>query len=451
VLHFKSIMSRILLLHVIAIVVTAVLMPLVLYWFMISATSKLFNRVMQEQAEAIARHLTVGADGRWSLDLAPAVRDQYSEDYGRYLYAVIDDTGKVLFASRADGSAVFPADARLPGVTFTETRHSGTVVAGATVAATVGGHSVWIQTAEDLAHRDVLIDDVVTDFFQHVAWITLPILLVLFVIDIAIFRGAIRPLLSASRLAARIAPARIDLRLPVEGMPREILPLVEAVNSALDRLEQGFRLQREFTADAAHELRTPLAILRARIDTLTNQDVARTLHGDFERMSHVVNQLLEIAELETLVADPQEKADLHDVCAEVAAFLAPLALAQRKEIVLSGTETPVWVTGNADMLQRAVRNLVENAIKHAPQGSTVEIVVGEDGTAAVLDRGPGIAEAERALIFQRFWRRDRRRAEGAGLGLSIVQRIAEAYGGEVKVDSRPGGGSAFSLRLARAD
>jgi signal transduction histidine kinase len=165
----------------------------------------------------------------------------------------------------------------------------------------------------------------------------------------------------------------------------------------------------------------------------------------------VVNQLLEIAELETLVADPQEKADLHDVCAEVAAFLAPLALAQRKEIVLSGTETPVWVTGNADMLQRAVRNLVENAIKHAPQGSTVEIVVGEDGTAAVLDRGPGIAEAERALIFQRFWRRDRRRAEGAGLGLSIVQRIAEAYGGEVKVDSRPGGGSAFSLRLARAD
>lgn len=449
-LHFKSIMSRILLLHVIAMLVTAVLMPLVLYWFMISATSSLLDRAMQEQAQAIARHLRPSDGGRWALDLAPALRDQYSEAYGRYLYAVLDDTGRVLFASRADGAAVFPDDPRKSDVRYLETRHNGTVVAGASVPVVVGGRTVWVQAAEDLAHRDVLIDDVVADFFQHVAWITLPILLLLFVIDIAIFRDAIRPLLTASQMAARIAPARIDLRLPVENIPREILPLVEAVNSALDRLEHGFRLQREFTADAAHELRTPLAILRARIDTLTNQEVARTLHSDFERMSHVVNQLLEIAELESLLVDPQEKADLHDVCAEVAAFLAPLALAQSKEIVLSGVDAPVWVKGNPDMLQRAMRNLVENAIKHAPQGSTVEIVVGADGTATVLDQGPGIPEAERALIFQRFWRRDRRRAEGAGLGLSIVQRIADAYGGEIAVDHRPGGGSAFSLRLARA-
>ncbi len=449
-LHFKSIMSRILLLHVIAIVVTALLMPLALYWFMISATSNLFNRVMREQAEAIARHLALRGDGQWTFDLAPALRDQYSSAYGRYLYAVIDANGDVLFSSRSDGSAVFPGDARAPGVTFQETRRGATVVAGASVPVAVGGRTVWIQTAEDLAHRDVLIDDVVADFFQHVAWITVPILLALFFIDIAIFRGAIRPLLNASHMAARIAPARIDLRLPIDDIPREILPLVEAINSALDRLEHGFRLQREFTADAAHELRTPLAILRARIDTLTNQEVARTLHGDFERMSHVVNQLLEIAELETLVVDPQEKADLHDVCAEVAAFLAPLALAQKKEIVLSGAEAPVWVKGNADMLQRALRNLVENAIKYAPQGTTIEIVVGADGTASVLDQGPGIAATERALIFQRFWRRDRRRAEGAGLGLSIVQRVAEAYGAEVRVESRPTGGSAFSLRLVPA-
>ena len=449
-IRFTSIMSRILLLHVIAIVLTAVLLPLVLYWFMISATTTLFHRAMVEQAEAIGRRLTPRPDGTWSLDLTPALRDQYSQAYGRYVYAVLDEAGRVLFSSLTDAAPVFPDDPRAAQTTYLQTTHHGTVVSGASVRVVIDGRPVWIEAAEELSHRDVLIDDVVADFFHRVAWITLPILLVLFVIDIAIFRGAIRPLLRASQMAARIAPAHIDVRLPVDDIPSEILPLVVAVNSALDRLEHGFRLQREFTADAAHELRTPLAILRARIDTLTNQEVARTLHRDFERMSHIVSQLLEIAELETLVVDPAEKADLRDAAAEIAAFLAPLALSQKKEIMLSGASGPVWVKGNGDMLQRAIRNLAENAIKHAPEATTVEIEVSTDGTLRVLDRGPGVPPAERTMVFQRFWRRDRRQAEGAGLGLSIVQRIAEAYGATVMVDNRPGGGAAFALRCAPA-
>ena len=449
-IRFTSIMSRILLLHVIAIVLTAVLLPLVLYWFMISATTTLFHRAMVEQAEAIGRRLTPRPDGTWSLDLTPALRDQYSQAYGRYVYAVLDEAGRVLFSSLTDAAPVFPDDPRAAQTTYLQTTHHGTVVSGASVRVVIDGRPVWIEAAEELSHRDVLIDDVVADFFHRVAWITLPILLVLFVIDIAIFRGAIRPLLRASQMAARIAPAHIDVRLPVDDIPSEILPLVVAVNSALDRLEHGFRLQREFTADAAHELRTPLAILRARIDTLTNQEVARTLHRDFERMSHIVSQLLEIAELETLVVDPAEKADLRAAAAEIAAFLAPLALSQKKEIMLSGASGPVWVKGNGDMLQRAIRNLAENAIKHAPEATTVEIEVSTDGTLRVLDRGPGVPPAERTMVFQRFWRRDRRQAEGAGLGLSIVQRIAEAYGATVMVDNRPGGGAAFALRCAPA-
>jgi signal transduction histidine kinase len=444
-------MSRILLLHVIAIVVTAVFMPLALYWFMTSATTALFNRAMQEQAQAIASHLTAEAGGAWSLELPPALRDQYSEAYGRYLYAVLDDEGRLLFASRAGGAPVFAEAPRSRGVQFIEARRGRTVVvAGAVVPATVDGRKVWVQAAEDLAHRDVLIDDVVADFFHRVAWITLPILLILFVIDLVIFRGAIRPLLEASRMASHIAPARINLRLPTDEIPREIMPLVEAVNSALDRLEQGFRLQREFTADAAHELRTPLAVLRARIDTLTNRDVARKLQSDFERMSRMLDQLLEIAELETLVPDPLEQADLQEACAQVAAHVAPWALAQKKEIVLGGTSTPVLVRGNAALLERAVRNLVENAIKHAPEGSCVEIVVRADGSVSVLDRGPGVSASERELIFRRFWRRDRRRVNGAGLGLSIVQRIAEIYGAKITVDDRPAGGMQFSLGFVPA-
>ena len=165
-------------------------------------------------------------------------------------------------------------------------------------------------------------------------------------------------------------------------MPREILPLVKAVNQALDRLERGFRTQREFTADAAHELRTPLAILRARIDTLENKTVREALRHDIAGMSRIVSQLLDIAELESFVVDPEEKADLQSVAAEVAAFIAPLAVAQGKSIALGGAKDPVWIKGNPEALFQAIRNLAENAISHTPAGTTVEIEVSGERRAA---------------------------------------------------------------------
>ena len=279
--------------------------------------------------------------------------------------------------------------------------------------------------------------------------IQLGMLLFLLAIDIVIFRRALRPLLNASELAKKINPRRTDIRLPPEEMPKEILPLLEAINQALDRLEAGFRVQREFTADAAHELRTPLTILRSRIDTLSDRGISKALHKDIEGMARIVNQLLDIAELETFSIDPLEKADLRAISAEVAEFAAPLALAQGKNIALSGSEAPVWVSGNAEMLSRAIRNLVENAINHSPAGTTVEIVVEDSGTVRVLDEGPGIKEEERELMFQRFWRRDRRRTGGAGLGLSIVRRIAETHAATISVENRPTGGATFSLGFVR--
>ena len=148
-------------------------------------------------------------------------------------------------------------------------------------------------------------------------------LLVLLAIDIAIFRRALRPVVEASENARNIGPARTDIRLPTEQIPREIMPLVTAVNQALDRLEDGFRVHRQFTADAAHQLRTPLAILRTRIETLGDGAARQALHADIEGMSRIVAQLLEIAELDTLVLDPGETADLRAVCAEVVGAIAP--------------------------------------------------------------------------------------------------------------------------------
>jgi signal transduction histidine kinase len=422
-------------------------MSLALSWLLSYATDTIHDRAMKEQAVTVGSHLNLLSDGQLELDLPLDLLGLYSQAYGRYSYAVTDENGAVLFSSLPGKAALFPADTREAPVEFLHHRRGNATVYGASVKKTIGDKTVWIQTGEDLANRDVLTDDIVADFYKNVGWITLPILLVLLLADIAIFRRALRPLREASEIAESIAPERPGVRLPTEEIPQEVRPLVHAVNQGLDRLEEGFRVQRDFTADAAHELRTPLAVLRSRIDLLENEKTREALRRDVDGMAHIISQLLDIAELDTLAVRPGEKADLQSVAAGVAEFVAPLALAQGKDIALSGATEPVWVRGNPEMLGRAIRNLAENAINHTAAGSTVEFVVEDNGTINVLDRGPGIGEDERKLIFRRFWRRDRRKQGSTGLGLSIVQRIAELHAASITVENRKPNGACFSLKF----
>ena len=449
-IRFESIISRIVILHVIAVAITSVLMSVALSWLLSVATSNIHNQAMEEQAVSLAEHLAPKADGTLALNLPPSLQGLYSQPYGRYAYAVVDENGKTLFSSRKDNTPVFHIDPNGGTVQFLDNHTGNAAISGASVRRSVGGKIVWVQAAEDLANSDVLIDDIVDDFYRHVGWITLPILLVLLVIDIAIFRRALWPLRQASETAQQITPARTDIRLPLEEIPTEVRPLVSAINKALDRLDEGFRLQREFTADAAHELRTPLSILRTRVEMLDDPGVAKALRQDIEAMSRVVSQLLDIAELEAFAIDPSDVADLQAVSAEVAGFVAPLALEQGREIALLGATMPVFVKGNAEMIKRAIRNLAENAIRHTPKNTVVEFVVEENGTVSVQDRGPGISDQERELIFRRFWRRDRNSQGSSGLGLSIVQRIAELHGATVEVENRVIGGAQFSLHFIPA-
>jgi signal transduction histidine kinase len=451
VIRFKSIISRIVILHVIAVAITSVLMSFALSWLLSLATNNIHNKSMEEQATSVADHLISRADGSLSLELPADLQGLYSQPYGRYSYAVVDDRGNTLFSSLKEHAPIFAEDPRADAVQFLKTRKGNAVISGASVPRVIGTKAAWIQAAEDLANRDVIIDDIVADFFKNVGWITLPILLVLLITDIAIFRRALLPLRQASEIAQEIRPARTDVRLPVNEIPSEVQPLVSAVNQALDRLDQGFRIQREFTADAAHELRTPLSILRTRVDTLEDQRIAKALHQDIEAMSRIVGQLLDIAELDAFTIDPLELADARSVCAEVAEFIAPLALEQGREIALLGVSRPIWVKGNAEMMKRAIRNLAENAIKHAPPDTAVEFVVEENGTVRVRDRGPGISDEEREFIFRRFWRRDRSQQGGTGLGLSIVQRIVELHGATITVKNRTSGGAQFSIQFVAVE
>jgi signal transduction histidine kinase len=445
VFRFRSVVGRAIALHLVAIAVTCICMPLALYLMLKYAAQDLHERALREQAGELAALIDRGSDGALHVHLNARLTDLYSADYGRYSYAVGDAGGRVLLSSFADGRAITRTTPPISREITFSGRYDGTEIFGISVPTEIAGQKVWIEVSQDLAHRDVLIDDIVADFFTRVGWITAPILLLLLVIDVAIIRRALRPVIAASRLAGQIGPLRTELRLPEAGMPREVQPLVHAVNQALDRLEEGFRGQREFTADAAHELRTPLAILRTQIDMIGDRELAQSLRNDVENMSRLVNQLLEMAELETFVIDRAETADLVAVAAEIAAFLAPIALAQDKHVAVIGARKPILVPGNAEMLGRAVRNLVENALAHTPPRTTVEIEVDPAGAITVSDRGLGVPAAEREQIFRRFWRRDRRRQGSSGLGLSIVARIAERHGATISVDNRPGGGAAFIL------
>lgn len=272
------------------------------------------------------------------------------------------------------------------------------------------------------------------------------------VLVIGIMRHAIEPIRRASKRAAEIGPRASALRLPTYGMPKEIMPLISAINGALDRLDRALDAQQRFAADAAHELLTPLTVLRAQIDALDTDSHAGPLRRDIDSMTEMVHQLLYLAELESHgeVTGEAEQSDLHGVATDVVTMLAPLAIQDRKQIALTGATGPVPVKGSPRMLNGALRNLIENAIGHTPENTTVEVHVGADGSIRISDQGLGIPADQRDAVFHRFWRGDERTRLGTGLGLSIVKRIVESIGGQIWIEDAPGGGACFAVQLAGA-
>ncbi len=446
---FNSLLSRIIWLHLLAVAVLAVILPLAVRFLLNSTASSFEHLTVRRHEAALAVYLQHTPQG-WRLNLPASLKAEYAQASSGYAYAIVDRNDRVLFSSLAGQAALFPRGSGRDSPSFYQRSHGAAVYYGGSFPVQRGADIAWIQVAQDLEHPDVVVDDIVSAFLGKIAWLILPILVALAVIDIAIVRRALIPVSQASDMARAIGPSSLQVRLPTAQLPEEIAPLAHAVNQALDRLEHGFKVQQAFTADAAHELRTPLTILRARLASIPEVELRRALEADSDRMARIVGQLLDVAELDSFVPDPDEVADLQELGAEMVEYMAPIALARGRKLALTGAVRPVWVQGEAQILFQAVRNLVENALAHTPTGTTVEVKVDAQGTLRVLDRGPGVPPADRELVFQRFWRRDRSKSGGAGLGLSIVKRIVEAHGGEVSVQPRSGGGSVFVIRLNRA-
>ncbi len=304
-----------------------------------------------------------------------------------------------------------------------------------------------VAVAQSHEQSEALVSSLLSEFFSTGLALLATICAVSVAIAVLTVSQGLRPLRLASVAAARVDPAHPGRRLPDTGLPGEVAPLVAAVNQALARLEAALGAQRRFVGDAAHTLRTPLAVLTARLDSLPDAPATAALRRDTDRMTRLIEQMLQMARLDGTPLDVSQPVDLHAVAVEAISGLAPLALRRGVELALNEPETLAPMRGNHAALVIALTNLIENAIAHAPSGSLVEVELAPPGRITVLDRGPGVAEAERTTIFERFGRGQAAGAAGAGLGLAIVAGIAAAHRGSVRATGRDGGGAAFALDI----
>ena len=256
----------------------------------------------------------------------------------------------------------------------------------------------------------------------------------------------LRPLNEIARAIRRRQPASLE-PLPQAKLPEEVAPLVSELNALLERLREALERQKRFTADAAHELRSPLTALQVQLDMLqrarTPDDTRAALdalRAGMKRASRLVEQMLTLARLEPHT-QPFLPVSLEKVLAEVAGELEPLAEARRIVLRLERLESAT-VQGDATALHALARNLVDNAIRYTPAGGVVRLSAFiEDGSAflVVEDSGRGIPPEERARVFDRFYRLPGSSTEGSGLGLAIARQVADAHGAEIALDDAAGG------------
>ena len=406
--------------------------------------SYLEQRALVQQAREISDFIAVGADGAIALDLPPRLSEAYNSVKSSYRYAIRDEAGRIVAAS---GRGVGPLPLLMGSPRRTYEQNSGdTRILGAAIETAIGQRTFTTQVEEVAPRLPSINAAVFNEFVADGGWLIVVFLLVQLGISVFTVRRGLKPLEELSALARKINPGNSDLRLPQSGVPREISPLVGAVNSALDRLDEGMQQQREFTANAAHQLRTPLTVLAANIDMMSDAAVAAKLRYDVDLMSRIVTQLLLVARLENLNMNLDEQVELSALVREAAEDLGPLAISTQKTLEVDEPATPVFVRGNTHAVAAAVSNLIENALNHSPPGGAVTIRVTATPSIEVLDSGPGVPPHMREKIFERFWRGETSR-EGAGLGLAIVRRIMRALRGDVLVADAPGGGAKFSLRF----
>jgi len=391
----------------------------------------------------IGKILRRAAEGR-PLQLPDFLTDNFQQGKGKF--AVLSENGVLVAGSAGVTGPLAAIDGSSNSDFFlSEGTSGGHTFYGFTQHGTYGDKSVWIQVA--FPEGEIVFDSVLEEFITDIAWIWIPFVVGLLLVNLLVARIGLRPLRLAAARAESIGTGAISTRISDDDFPIEVQALVSAVNRGLERLQVAFQSQQNFIADAAHELRTPVAVLKAHVGVLTRNEEVDSLKQEIDALERLVNQLLDAARLDVIKVEPDDRIDLNQIAHSVALRLGPVAVDNGKSIEFIAASSPVVINASADFVDSALRNLVENAVRHTAAGTTVLIEVSKPPSVKVRDHGPGVPHGEREAIFTRFWQGRRDRGGGAGLGMDIVARTVSALGGTISVDDAPGGGAIFTMRF----
>jgi two-component system, OmpR family, sensor histidine kinase TctE len=401
--------------------------------------NNLHERTMQGQAREFLAGLNLGKDGTIELYLPPVWIQAYAREGADFSYTLYDVARHPVAMSpnlaRPLPLVEIPSSDRYGKLEFTGIDPGQQAALAARAPA---GH-VLVVARKNLSH-DEIGESLLEEDYENL-FVLVPFILVSLILIWIVSGWSLRPLARASRQAASVGPANSSVRISADGLPREIRPLVGAVNGALDRLADAYAAERRFTADAAHELRTPLAVLNLRLQRakLSGAMEWPAIEWDLGQMNRLVNQLMDLARKEAAGrrhADAEfSTINLARVVREAAAMVVPLAEESGRQLEVDVPDV-MPCRGRPDDLRDMVRNLLDNALIHGRGTVRVRLRPETDGPARgvvieVSDEGPGVPRGMEETVFDRF-RKLSADAPGSGLGLAIVRQVARSHGGDVR-------------------
>jgi len=444
------------------------LIPLVLLLIVDAAGSyvlagRLAARAHDAELDEIARELVLhvhARDGALGFDLEPdALRTLLLDDVDTLHYEVRAGDGTRIAGDAAlpPGAAPATPSAGVPRAAFRDATLDGQDVRIASRAASVDGRPFVVEVASTTAKRHALADEIVVD-------VVLPQLLLIVIAAVFVRIGVTRGLAPLAKLREAVAArSHRDLSaVKVPDVPTEVHPLVSAINDLMARLDEVLGLTNRFVADAAHELRTPVAGMKAHVELALRDDdpaeVRRSLahlYVGIERMSHIVAQLLALARNEPTAVRHLALApvDLARLAFDATMEWVPQAYRRRIDLGYDGARDGVTIDGDAPRLTELLNNLVDNAIRYSRDGGrvTVRVAASPSPRVSVSDDGPTIPVRERERVFERFHRLLGTHADGSGLGLAIVREIATLHGATIVLDDDVDGvGNTFTVTFPEA-
>ncbi len=438
------------------------LAPLLLLWPMSIAITYLvaksianqpFDHALEDSVTVLAQQVRE-VNGELVKRLPGSARDMLrADDVDNVYFLILGRRGEYIDGDRDLAPPLDEERFRAGTVLFRNDTMHGTPIrvaftyldpAGADAGAGDEPRRALVQVAETLDKRAHLANEIIKGVILP-QFIILPIVLAL--VWFALARG-LSPL---AQLQERIRARPPDDLSPIESgqVPEEISPLVASLNDMLARLSQSIDMQKRFIADAAHQMKTPLAGMRMQSELALRQTDQGEIHRSLEQLAksseaatRLVNQLLALARAENQPQAGVAFADieLNAMARDTVLDWVPASFNQRIDLGFEEADGPVHIAGNAIMLRELLSNLIDNALRYTPAGGSVTVRVRSEAAQALLeveDTGPGIAPAERAHVFERFYRILGSNAEGSGLGLAIVREIAQQHGAEVDVFNNP--------------